>query len=72
MSSTESHLSLLDSIVRCAERLCESELCCLGRRRKVSTLCLLYKIYHRADYSLQEYLHHFVAVRNTRASAARC
>ena len=46
MSSTESHLGLLDSIVRSAERLCEDELCCLGHR-KVSALCLLYKIYHR-------------------------
>ena len=41
-SSTESHLRLLDSIVYSAEWLCEYELCSLGRRRKVSVLCLLY------------------------------
>ena len=34
---------LLDSIVRSAEELCEGELCCLGHRRKVSALCLLYE-----------------------------
>ena len=72
MSSAESHLNLLDSVVRSAERLCEGELCSLGHRRKVSTLCLLYAIYHRADRPLQEYLHHFVAARNTRPSAALC
>ena len=40
----ESHLGLLESIVRSAERLWEAsegELCRLGHRRKVSTLCLL-------------------------------
>ena len=36
-------LGLIDSIVRSDERLCEGELCCLGHRRKVSALCLLYK-----------------------------
>ena len=49
MSPAKSHLDLLDSIVRSAERLCESELCCLGHKRKVSALCLLHKIYHRVD-----------------------
>ena len=29
MSLAKSHLGLLDSIVRSAERLCEGELCCL-------------------------------------------
>ena len=70
MSSAESQLSLLDSVVRGAERLYEGKLCCLGQRRKVSALCLLYEIYRKADHPLNEYLHHFVAVRNTRASAA--
>ena len=42
----------------------------LGHRRKVSALCLLYKIYHRAAHPLHEYLHHFVAARSTRASVA--
>ena len=36
VSSAESHLGLLDSIVRSTERLCEGELCYLGDRRKVS------------------------------------
>ena len=70
MSSTESHLDLLDSIVRSAERLCECELCCLGRRRKTSTLCLLCKIYHRVNHPMNEYLKQFVAARNTSASVA--
>ena len=39
-------------------------------RRKVSELCLLYKIYHRVDLTINEYLNHFVAARNVRASAA--
>ena len=40
----------------------------------VSALCCsLYKIYHRADHSsLHEYLHHFDAACNTKASAALC
>ena len=46
ISSAESHLCLLDSIGRSAERLCEGELCCLGHRMKGSPLCLLYEIYH--------------------------
>ena len=29
MSSAESHLSLLDSVILRAKRLCEGELCCL-------------------------------------------
>ena len=32
--SAEFHLSLLDSVVRMAEMLRESELCCLGHRKK--------------------------------------
>ena len=41
MVSVEYHLSLLDCIIRSAERLCEGELCCLGHRRWVSALYLL-------------------------------
>ena len=41
MSSAESHLGLLDSIVRRTEKLYEGEVCCLGHRRKISVLCLL-------------------------------
>ena len=65
-----SHFGLLDSIVRSAERLCEGELCCLAHRRKVSALCLLYKIYHRVAHLLNGCLNHLVAVRSTNASAA--
>ena len=43
MSFAESHLGLLNSIVRSAE----SELCCLENRRKVNALCLIYKIDYR-------------------------
>ena len=70
MSSAESYLNLLNSVVRSAERLGEGILCCLGHRRKVSALWLLYKIYHRAGHPMHEYLYYFVATRNTRASAA--
>ena len=49
MSSAEYHLGLLHSIVHSEERLCEGDLCCLGHKRKVSALYLLYKIYHRVD-----------------------
>ena len=69
MSPAESHLSLRDRVVRSADRLCENELCCLGHRKGVSALCLLYKIYH---LSLHEYLQYFVSARNTRASDALC
>ena len=70
MSSTEFLLCLLDNIVRSSEGLCEGELCCSGHRRKVSALCLLYKIYQRVDHRMKEYMHHFIAARDTRASAA--
>ena len=43
-SLEESHLGLLDSIVRSMERLCESELCCLGHSRKGSALYLIHLI----------------------------
>ena len=42
----------------------------LGHRKKVNALCLLYEIYHRAGHSTKDYLNHFFAKRNTRASAA--
>ena len=61
---------MLDSTVRSAERLCESALCCLGYIIKVSALCLIYEVYHRVEHRMNEYLNHFVAARNTRASAA--
>ena len=70
MSSSESHLDFLDSVVRSAKILCEGQLCCLGHRRKASALCLLYEITHRVDHPMNEYLNHFVTFRNTRASAA--
>ena len=65
----ESHLGLLDSIVRLAKRLCEGEYRCLVLTKKISAFSLLYKIYHRVDHLMNEYLKHFVAVRYTRASA---
>ena len=54
----------LDSVVRGEERLCEGKLCALEHRRKVSALCLLYKMYHRADLSMHEYLQYFILARN--------
>ena len=38
ISSVESHLGLLNSIARSAERLCGGEHCCLRHRRKLSAL----------------------------------
>ena len=63
--SAESHLSLPDSVVRSAESLCGGELFCLWHRKCVSALCLFYNFLHT-------YLHHFVATRNSRDSAALC
>ena len=72
MSSVESHLRLLDSIVRSSQcwKVCEGELCCLARRRKISALCFLYTIYQRVYHPMIEYLNHFIEPRNTRVLAA--
>ena len=72
MSSADSHLGLLDSIVHSSEMLCEGMLCCLGHRNNGSALCLHYKIYHRGDHPMNEYLKHFVAACIIRASATLC
>ena len=72
MSSAESHLSLLNRVVLSVERLCEGKLCCLGHRRKINALCLLYKIKHRADHCLHKHLHHFAAACNTMTSVVLC
>ena len=69
ISSAEFHLGLLDSIVRNAERLCEGELCCVGHKRYVGVLCLLYDIYHRVDHPKNAFFNNFVTIRNTGASA---
>ena len=58
MSSAESHLGLLDSVTLNKERLCDCELYCLEHRR-----CLLYKIYHLVDHSMNKYLHYFASAR---------
>ena len=68
----ESHLSLLDSVVRSAERWYEDERSCLEHRKKASALCLVYKICHRAGLPLHEYLSNFVSACNNKASAALC
>ena len=60
MSSAESYLSLLNSIVRSAETVCKGEDCCLLYRRKGSALCLRYEIYHRVDHPMNEYLSNFL------------
>ena len=39
-------------------------------RRLVHCTCLLYKIYHIVNHSINKYLNFFVAARYTRASAA--
>ena len=50
--------------------MCAGELCCLGQRRRVSASCLLYNVYHRADYPFHKHWHHLVAAHNIKASAA--
>ena len=70
MSSVESHLGLLDSIVSSAEMSCEDEHCYLAHRRKVTALCLLYEIYRRVDHPINGYLNYFVAVLNSRPFSA--
>ena len=72
ISSAKSNLGLLDSIVRIrsVEWLSEGKLCCLRHRIKVSTVCLLYKIYLRVNSPINKYLKHFVTARNIKASAA--
>ena len=70
MSSLESYLGLLDSVVRSANGLYEGELCCLAHRKKVSALCLLYKICHRVDHPMNGYLNNVLAAHNTKASDA--
>ena len=70
VSSEESHLGLLDSIVRSAEKSSEGELCYLEHRKRFSALCLLCEIYYRVNYSTNKYLKNFVPARNTRALAA--
>ena len=68
MSSAESRLDFLDSII-CSSKDCVIvSFFCIRHRRKTSTLCFLYKIYHRVDHPMNEYLDRFVATRNTRAS----
>ena len=42
----------------------------MWHRKKVSALCLFYKIYHRVNHPMKEYLKQFVAARNIRASVA--
>ena len=61
MSSAESYLGLRGSIICSGERLCEGDLCYLGHRMKVSTLCFLHKIYYIADHPMHEYLQTFSA-----------
>ena len=58
------------SIVHSAEGLCEGKLCCLGHRRKVSAMCLLYGINHRVNHQMNEYLKPFVSAHNTRAAVS--
>ena len=48
MSTAESHLALLESVVHSAESLCESDLCCIGDKKvcglrfipKQDTICI--------------------------------
>ena len=61
-SSLPPHSSFLDSIARSAKGLREDKL-----YKNYSSL-LFHMTYHRADHPLYEYLHHFLAARNTRGS----
>ena len=61
---------LLDKVVCTAETLCESDLCCLELRHKVSALCMLYKIYSNEAYPLCSQLTLPVPVHTTYAAVA--
>ena len=65
MPIAESYFGLVNSVARSAARLCEGKLYYLRHRSKISASRLRYKIYHRVDYPMLEYLHHFVAARNS-------
>ena len=65
ISSAESRLGSLDSIVCSEKMLCEGELYCLEHRRKISGLCLLYKTYCSVDHPLNKCLNTFVAAHYT-------
>ena len=69
LSSAEFHLSLMDSVARRAERLCEDEFCCFGHRRKV-VLCVCSIRLIKEWTTFAGVSVHFVAAYNSRASAA--
>ena len=73
MLSAESHLSLLDSVVRSAVGLCEGEPYCLGAQKEGQCLVrVLVRFIAERTALLHEYLHHFVEARDNIASAALC
>ena len=71
VSAASEHLRLLDAVVRRAEALCgRRTLCCLDHRRRVSVLCMLYKIFQNVAHPLNSLLTPFVYARLTRAAVA--
>ena len=64
------YLNLLDGIVRKAKSLCGRELCDLGHQRRVSCLCMLYKIYNNPDHALRDTLVPAQRSRFTRAASS--
>ena len=68
-SAAATHLGLLDRIVRRGERLCGRELCNLEHRRRVSSICMLYKIFNNPNHALREVLVPWQQARITRAAS---
>ena len=71
-SAAECHLTLLDRLVHSAERLCPGQsFDSLGLRRRVASLCMLYKVFNNPDHYLYSRLPPLaVRGRHTRAAVA--
>ena len=70
MSPAESYLNLLNSVVCSEERLYKGELLVWGTEGKLERFVCSIKFFHIVDRPINEYLHQFVASRNSRSSAA--
>merc|ERR1711905_100256 len=68
-SAATTHLGLLDRIVKKGERLCGRELCDLEHRRRVSSICMLYKINNNPNHALRDVLVPRQPAKVTRAAS---
>jgi hypothetical protein len=71
LSAAMCHLALLERIVGRVVALLGEDLCDLFHRRRVASLCMLFKVYFRESHPLREYLPaHFIRERLTRRTGA--